>query len=555
MSQRLAAILAADVVGYSRMMGGDASGTLAALRELRQELFEPVVVKHGGEVIKRMGDGWLVEFGAIAGAVDCAVEVQGKLQDHERIKLRMGIHFGDIVHEDEDIYGDGVNIAARLQEHGLPGGVLISDDVRRQLDGTRKGNFAVIGELALKNIVEPVSAAIWPPSAAGEHAAAGNAGAASGRKPTITVGEFAGRGEDEMLAQGIKDDLTAALSRQTGQDYVLDEAAADYLVQGNVRSAGERCRVSAKLIDQSGGRQIWADQYDFATADPFEIQDACTYQISAAIRLHIWAREGQKAAARDVEDMTIEEILSYGTHVFSQQTCEAWAGAGPLMERVLEQEPDNFMALSMSAFSVLAEYMYGYRAAAPEKVKRAKEYADRAQRSNANSDFVYQVQSLIDATCRQSFGEAVLAARRALEINPNYAYGYGALANAQALMGAYAESIEAADRSSNFDPHNPYRHVTERSKAQAYFGLGDYDAAAAQFVLADSLMPGLPQNLMGMMASYWQAGDADYARRACARLLEMAPEIHAGEVYFPPYRDRKVYDRFRESVIADGLPA
>ncbi len=215
MQRRLAAIVAADVVGYSRLMGADEEGTLAALRALRKDLFEPAVVSHRGAVVKRMGDGWLVEFASVADAVSCALAVQEKLAGRDTVELRIGVHLGDITHEDEDIYGDGVNIAARLQEIAEPGAIIISDIAWRSIDGKLSAAFADLGEQDLKNIAKPVTAYGWGMTAIANEPIA----LTLPDKPSIAVLPFenmSGDPDQEYFADGIAEDIITGLSRNRG---------------------------------------------------------------------------------------------------------------------------------------------------------------------------------------------------------------------------------------------------------------------------------------------------------------------------------------------------
>lgn len=553
MERRLAAILAADVVGYSKLMGENATQTLSALREMRNGLFQPAVSEYRGEIIKAMGDGWLVEFGSVVDAVACAIQVQTKLNGHELIMLRIGVHIGDIVHEDEDIYGDGVNIASRLQQTATPGGVLISGDVRRQLDSDGKAHFVPVGELSLKNIADPVIGAVWPATAATEFAGTTIEPVAS--KPALTVNTFAGRGEDELIAQGVSEDLVASLSKQSGFDYVLDGAAADYAISGTVRSIGERCRVSASMVDLAQNRQIWAAKYEVDPSDPFELQDECVYRICSGVRTFLWGEEGRKVAERPVDDLSTNEVLALGSHYFDQQTATSFFAVYALMDRVLENEPDNSMALAMSAMgATMSEFAYGFGAPPTDVAEQAKSRAERALRANSNSDFAFYVQAYVDLYFRHDYDGAVLAARRSVEINPNFSFGYSVLALALSFGGHYQEGIEAADQSLASDSDNPFFHLFLRAKAYGFWGLAQHGQAAEFFARSDKLLPSLPHNLLGMASSFWQINERESASTAISRLLEIAPDIRASAISFPPYKDLAVANLMLENTVAAGLP-
>ncbi|MDP6874714.1 MAG: adenylate/guanylate cyclase domain-containing protein, partial [Alphaproteobacteria bacterium] len=287
-------------------MGADEAGTLDALRELRQDLFQPTVSEHRGEVVKSMGDGWLVEFASVVDAVNCALQVQENLVNHEIIKLRIGIHIGDIVHEDEDIYGDGVNIAARLQEIAEPGGVALSGRAQEFLDGKLASGFRDAGEKQLKNISEAVRVFLSETGANEDSDGA----SVSGRppplpgKPSIAVLPFdnmSGDPEQAFFADGMAEDIITGLSRFgsllviarnstfsfKGQSIDVKQVAETlgvrYVLEGSIRKGGDRIRVTAQLIDADSGNHIWADRFDREVADIFAVQDEVTAAIIAAI--------------------------------------------------------------------------------------------------------------------------------------------------------------------------------------------------------------------------------------------------------------------------------
>jgi len=230
MERSLVAILAADVVGYSTMMSIDEAKALSVIKLLREEMFEPEVTSRRGIVAKRLGDGWLVEFPSVVDAVNCAMAVQRKLANFPDINLRIGIHIGDIVHEDGDIYGDGVNIASRLETQGAAGHVPISADAYRQISGRIEATFHDAGPLVLKNIAEPIHAWSWPEAL--NHVPGVTQGE---RKPGVYVAQFDARGENaEELAKAVQEDLITAFARQTGVNLVTDAEITDYIIAGSI---------------------------------------------------------------------------------------------------------------------------------------------------------------------------------------------------------------------------------------------------------------------------------------------------------------------------------
>ncbi|MBT5894554.1 MAG: adenylate cyclase, partial [Rhodospirillaceae bacterium] len=301
--RKLAAILAVDVVGYSRLMGEDQARTLDALRQLRRELFEPVVEEFRGNVVKRMGDGWIVEFASVSDAVDCAIRFQEGLAGHDIIRLRAGIHIGEVVFEDEDVFGEGVNVAARLEELAEPGEVLISDTVQNSLDKRSAQDFSGGDSHQLNNIERSVDVWRWSSAGAQQATLTESEAPVLTDKPSIAVLPFdnmSGDPEQEYFADGITEDIITELSRfreflviarnstfvYKGEakdlSTVARELNARYIVEGSVRKAGNRVRVTAQLIEGATNTHLWADRFDGVLADIFALQDEITVAIVSA---------------------------------------------------------------------------------------------------------------------------------------------------------------------------------------------------------------------------------------------------------------------------------
>ena len=334
MEQKLAAVLAADMVGYSRLMEADERGTLARLRTHRIELIDPAIAKNQGRIIKTTGDGMLVEFQSVADAVRCAVEIQERMRrrnsdvpDDRRIQFRIGINLGDIIFDEGDIFGEGVNVAARVEQLCEVGGICVTAAVHDQVAGRLDVDFEDLGDKTLKNISRPVRiyrVAIEPP---GQAAAPGNAQPApkaAAAKPTVAVLPFAnmsGDPEQEFFVDGLTEDILTELSRRRelfvisrtstfvykGQAANLREVAqklgAQYLVEGSVRKAGDRLRVTVQLIDTASDAHIWAERYDRKLDDVFAIQDEITAAIVATLPGRLEAAQSDQLARKKPSSM------------------------------------------------------------------------------------------------------------------------------------------------------------------------------------------------------------------------------------------------------------
>jgi adenylate cyclase len=552
--RKLAAILIADVVGYSRLMGEDEIGTLDALRILRSELIEPTIAAHGGRIVKLMGDGILAEFPSAVEAVRCSIEIQqaiplsnAKVPEERHTVLRMGINLGDVVVEDGDIYGDGVNVAARLEGMADPGGVLISQTVWESV-GKRLGvDFFDNGERKFKNIDRPIRVWSWPRKLSVARA---------DRKPSVFVVDFEGRvGEERRCADDLGAELRAHLARLTGLQITDEQRAADYIVKGSVHMAKGRSRVFAVLIAAEGARQIWSERYDENTDDPFDIVDRCIPRISMSVRRRIAAEDAHRLADRNLDELSLEELLSAAGVSFFTPTMSGWKGGGQIAEQALKLAPQNFMALAMAAAGLgLAEYLYGFRKTEHAVTSLAFSRVDKALRLNNESDMLHAVHSLLLLHVRRRHREATAAGHRALELNSDYNMGFWVLGAAQAFGGDYDRGVENATYAVNLDIRDPYVHLYSRAAAYGHAGAERYNEATDWFRRADQLAPGLPPNLIGLTVTQWLEGDETGAREALDHLLLEEPEFRLGELEPLPYRNNEVWGRFAEALRVAGAP-
>ena len=370
--RRLAAIVSADVVGYSRLIGMDETGTLAALRAHRAEMIDPKIAEHGGRIVKTMGDGLLLEFPSVVDATQCMVEIQTgmvernqDIDEDQRIIFRVGINLGDIIIEGEDILGGGVNVAARLQEIAEPGGVSISrrvyEDVQERLDAI----FDDSGEQSLKNIARPVQVWRWSPA---ETSAAIAMETVTGEvlpipdKPSIAVLPFdnmSGDPEQEYFADGMVEDIITALSRSPwlfiiarnttftykGENVdvkrVAQELGVRYVLEGSVRKAGNRIRVTAQLIDGTTGGHVWSERYDGELADIFDLQDEITRNVVATVltQVHLTASEPARKIKRP--DLTVWELTMRGWKLLYDFSPESFTTAKTLLEEAIARDPNS----------------------------------------------------------------------------------------------------------------------------------------------------------------------------------------------------------------------
>ena len=552
--RRLAAIFAADVVGYSRLMGADEAGTLARLKALREELIDPAIAARRGRIANTAGDSLLVEFASAVDAVEGALKMQqaiagrnAEIPEDQRIVLRIGVNLGEVIVDGEDIHGNGVNIAARLEGLAEPGGLLISHTVHESIAGKLDAEFADNGKREFKNIAKPIRVWSWPRRLPTDRRE---------RKPFVVVGDFEGRSEDEIrLAEDLRDELAAALARLTGMEVTRDRRKADYSIHGGVRLAGHRCRLSARLIGEDDEKQLWAERYDEDTDDAFEILDRCVPRMAMSIRRRIASDDAAKLSGQNLDEMTVEHLLSTAGVSFFTPTKEGWLRGGVIAELALEREPTNFMALAMAAAGGgMAEFYYGFRQPDDGVIDTAFARIEEARRQTNKSDMLIVVYSGMLLYGRRRHDEAVAAAERSLQLNPEFNMGLWALGAARAFAGQYAAGIDAATRAVNVDIRDPYVHLYSRIAGYGCFGATAYREAADWFRKADQLAPGLPHNLAGLAVCQWHHGDREGARGTLARLLDEEPEFRVRDMMTLPVRDEAVWERFLDGLRAAGAP-
>ncbi len=552
--RRLTTILAADVVGYSRLMAADEAGTHDRLKAHRKELFEPKTGEYRGRVVKLMGDGTLMEFASVVDAVNFSVDVQramtersSEVPEDQRIIFRIGINIGDIIVEGDDIYGDGVNVAARLEGMADPGGVLISQSVRDSVVDRLDIDFFDNGERKFKNISRPIRVWSWPRQLSASRAES---------KPRVFVADFDGRGEEEArLAADLGDELRVHLARLTGLEITSDRREAYYVAEGGVRLAANRSRVFARLIAVDGSRQIWSDRFDEDTNDPFDILDRCAPSIAMSVRRRIAADDAERLVNRNLDELSLEELLALAGVSFFTPTKTGWRGGGEIAEQALEVDPQNSMALAMAAAGMgVAEYLYGFRKTEDSVTVLAFRRIGEALRLTNRSDMLHVTHALLLLYVRRRHRDAAAAARRSLELNPEYNMGLWLLGAAQVFSGECDAGAETATRAVNIDIRDPYVHLCSRIVAYGHLGAGRHDAAADWFQKAEQLAPGLPPNLTGLAVSRWLDGDEDGARDSVARLVDEEPEFRLGKTYPLPYRDEDMWAQFIEALRRAGAP-
>jgi adenylate cyclase len=556
--RRLAAVLAADVAGYSRLMGRNEERTLSELKAVRKTLVDPSIATNRGRIVKTTGDGMLVEFASAVDAARCAVEIQREMTQQNadvppelRIELRIGIHVGDIIIDDNDIFGDGVNIAARLEGIAEPGGVCISDDAHRQIRGKIDIAFDDLGEQTLKNIAEPMRA--WHIRLAGEAAPAIRPDASSIRvqdlalpdKPSIVVLPFDNMSAEpgqEYLADGIVEAITAALScirsffviarssaftykgRATNARDIGKQLGVAYLLEGSVQKAGNRLRIIVQLIETEGGAHVWSSRFDGALDEFFDLQDRITEQVAGALQPSIRIAEIERSKRKRPQELgSYDYTMRAMPHVWALEKEES-ARALELLEKALAIDPDYPLALSLAGWCHAQRSVYTWSDDVVKSQVMARSLAERAAEMSGDDPVILTVLGTVHTFVR-NHGTARVLLERAVTLDPNAAWAWSRLGWLENYADQSRRAIENFERALRLSPVDPMNFNN-------YVGLGsareiakEYDEAAALYQRALEERPNAGWLYRHLASSLSGAGRIAEARQALAETMLRYPDL------------------------------
>jgi adenylate cyclase len=576
----LAAILAADIAGYSRLMGHDEAATVRDLKG-HQAVILPLVARHGGRIMDTAGDGILAVFRSVVGAIQCAVEIQtlmaARNQDapeNRRMLFRIGINLGDVIHDETRIYGDGINVAARLEALAEPGGVLVSQAVHDQVRDRLDLAFENLGERELKNIARPVR--VYRLRAPAESKAAPAPGIALQLpdKPSIAVLPFinmSGDPEQEYFADGIVEDILTGLARlrwlfviarnssfsYKGRNVdvrqVGRELGVRYVLEGSVRRGGNRIRITGQLIEAETGNHLWAERYDRALDDIFAIQDEITESVIGCIQPEVYAAEHDRLKRKPPQSLDAWENFVRGMFLYSQHSDASTKEALNMLDRAIKLDPCYAQALGLRAVCLAWRTIQGWEDR-DTAFAQAAEGADRAVACDPAEPWAYIAHGFIAVANRRD-SEAVAAVSRAIDASPNFAYAHGILGAAHAFGGRPDRAIECIERGVRLSPRDTFGDEYALYYAFVHFQAGRYGEAASAAERAIQLRPGHPTLYLMAAASYGLAGETDKARRSVTQLTNLVPNISAAgveETFL--YCQREDRSRLAMGLRAAGLP-
>jgi TolB-like protein len=580
--RRLAAIFVADVVGYSRLMGADEEGTRARLRLLHAEVIEPKISADGGRIVKTTGDGILVEFPSAVDAVRNALDIQGAVRrrntdvaEENRIEFRVGINVGDVIVEGDDIHGDGVNVASRLEGLCGPGEVYVSGTVYDQAAGKLAAAFEDLGEQTVKNIAKPVRVyRTRAQSAETAYTVDTTEPLPLPDKPSIAVLPFtnmSGEPDQEYFADGIAEDIITSLSRLSGffviarnstftyKGQAIDvkavarELGVRYVLEGSVRKAANRVRVTAQLIDGESGNHVWAERYDRELADIFAVQDEITETIVGALAPKLHVAEITRSQHKVPSSLGAWDLVMQAIDRLSRFTVTDSREAIALLDRAIVLDPGYARAYAHKAWLTIWRAFQGWDPMG-EALVSANDSVTKGRQFDADEPWVYVARTMVCMATLEG-SEAVAAARKAVELNPNFAYGYSFLGVALATSGDGKAAISAIDRAVRLSPRDLLRDEFELFYAFAHFQMGNYAEAADFASSAISLRPGHAYPYRVLAASSALSGEQKRAEAAIEEILALTPGLNIAaatmQTVYAPDDDR---ERFIDGLRKAGLP-
>ncbi len=575
--RKLAAILAADVVGYSRLMEQDEAGTLARMRAVRQELMAPALEKCRGRVIKTTGDGLLVEFQSVTDAVRCATDFQRAMAARSEdvpaassLRFRIGINLGDVIVEENDIFGDGVNVAARLESLAEPGGVYVSAAVRDQVGDRLDVEFEDLGEHSVKNISRPIRVFRVRMDSDRTPSVVSAPTEAAARVPSIAVLPFvnmSGDGDQEFFADGLTEDIITEVARfkdllvisrnavfvHKGKPVtargIAKEFGVDYVVEGSVRKAADRVRVTVQLIDGETETHVWAERYDRKLEDIFAIQDEVTAAIVATLRGRVEAATHERAKRKRTENMAAYEYVLAGKVLHHRSQLESNKEAMGMLERAVALDPKYAHAHAWKACVLGQRFVHGWFDDADALLVGITSELETALSLDENDADVHRILAAVHLTFNR-FDKASYHQERALELSPNYDLVVVQQGELLTWLGQPEEGIVWIRKAMRINPYHPERFWSHLGRAQ--FVARSYADAIQSFKRITS-----PDHthLSFLAASSAQLGDpasGEYAREVLSKAPDFTVDAYLGTLHYKQESDR---EHHREGLLKAGLPA
>ncbi len=583
-SRRLAAILAADIAGYSALMGADEARTVNDLKG-HQAVVLPMVGEFGGRIIDIAGDGILAEFSSVVNAVECAVAIQRAMAERntavepaQRMQFRIGVNLGDVIYDDNRIFGDGINIASRLEGIAEPGGICVSAKVHDEIDGKMNFSYQDLGEQQLKNIARPVrafgirlnGAARQPPFASAQPAPARPVD----DRPSIAVLPFtnmSGDPEQEYFSDGITEDIITDLSKVAGLTVIARNSSFTYkgravdvrtvgrelavrsVLEGSIRRAGQRVRITAQLIDTTSGGHVWADRYDRDLTDIFAVQDDVTHRIVEALKVSLSPADQQRLADGETSNVDAYDCVLRGREFMlgKHKNLETFTEAQSYFIKALELDPNYSLAYACLAFGYMFDYQNRWTENPDASLLLAEQNAALALAKDPNEPVAHVVTALV-AIFEKDLDRARSHIDIALSLNPNLSMAHNILGTTLNLSGRPLEAIPAIEHAMRLDPAFGSQQL--HFLGLAYLLAGKYETAAALFRQRIAQVPETDFTRAVLASTLGHLGEFEEARRIWGELQEINPKYSFREHFArQPYRPEDV-ERIAEGFTKAGLP-
>jgi adenylate cyclase len=574
--RRLAAILAADVAGYSRLMGVDEEGTLAAFKALLRELIDPKIAEHRGRIVKTTGDGLLVEFASAVDAVRCAMEIQramtersAKVSKDRRIEFRIGINVGDIIVDKDDIHGDGVNIAARIEALASPGAICLSENAYQQIKGKLSIDVSDMGEQQFKNIAQPVRTysvrlegmPVRPSPALPD-------------TPSIAVLPFtnmSGDPEQEYFADGISDDIITDLSKIARLLVIARNSSFAYkgksvdirtighelgvrsVLEGSIRRAGNKVRITAQLINSANGVHLWAERYDRDLTDIFAVQDEVTRHIVDALKIKLTPDEAVRIADMPTKSPEAHDLFLRGREILlgRKWNRETFDTVVALMRGAIDLDPNYAEAYAGLGWAHVFDF-HNHLTGSPDALDVAEHFANLAMEKGPKVPFAHFV-AAVTATWKRNLERVKRESEIALALNPNDAQAYTTRGIAEIYSGNPLAAIPFIERAIRLDPVYSQQYI--HFLGSAYLVAGNYEAAATSFRERIRLAPETDLSRGLLVSALGHLGEIDEARRIWAELKQVNPKYSfAGHLARLPFNDPADVDKIKEGFAKARLP-
>jgi len=559
-------------------MGADEAGTLGALRAHRLRLIDPLIAQYGGRIVKTMGDGLLIEFPSVVDAVKCSIEIQNGMLEHntglaatKAIRFRIGIHLGDVIVEDDDIFGDGVNVATRIEALADPDGIAISDDVYRQVRDRLDVLWQDGGEYQVKNIARAIS--VWRWTSFGGPTSSITAGTGEPKSPSdstsiavLPFDNMSGIPEQRYFADGITEDIITELSKISGLLVISRNSTFTYrgkaakaqdicrdlgvrcILEGSVRRAGERVRITAQLIDGRTGGHLWAERYDRGIADIFAVQDDVTEKIVQALEVSLVADLKNRTARMETENSEAYDCVLRGRENYRLFTQEGNVSARELYERAIEIDPNYAAAYAGLAETCLHEWFMG----SEDVLDQAYEQAQKANALSPSLPIVYEALGNVLLFKRQH-DEAIAAARKWIDLEPGNADAYANLAGALQFSGEPDKVFPLIKKAMRMNPFYPFYYMLYRG--QAYLAMENYEKALDAIKRSVSRNPdALPAHVY-LAACFGLMGNNAPARESLNNVQRIFPGFTTNWARtYLPYKRSEDLERLIEGLRTAGLP-